>query len=229
VSGQRVAASEPAATFGTGVWSFTSVEFRVAFQIMQTAEACLARRTLVRLFLTVGQEVAFKIVVSSKVRGAIWAFVALRIGRLGAVLVPGQAHLALRRSRVMLRERSWKCECAIARVIARVGRDRLVVMLRRGRTFLVLYGPSGRFNRRRRGSRGEVVGPKTRQAHRARLHVVARDPSGLGDDDGFCSLLDRSAHLCRLGDSIFGSAVHGGLAAEEILDDGHGWVGARLP
>jgi len=78
VSRKRIPAGKSAATFEAGMWPFTSVKFRVAFQIVQTAETCLASRTFVWLFLTMCQEMAFEIVMARKVGGAVGAFVTLR-------------------------------------------------------------------------------------------------------------------------------------------------------
>lgn len=54
MSRECIATSKSAATFEAGMWTLASVEFCVAFQIMQAAETCLAGRAFVRLFLTVG-------------------------------------------------------------------------------------------------------------------------------------------------------------------------------
>ena len=51
---KRVPTSKSAATFEASVWPLASVQFRMAFQIVQTAETRLAGRTFIWLFLTVG-------------------------------------------------------------------------------------------------------------------------------------------------------------------------------
>jgi hypothetical protein len=78
VSRKRIPAGKSAATFEAGMWPFTGVQFRVAFQIVQTAETCLAGRTFVWLFLTMCQKMAFEVVMAREVGGAVWTFVTLR-------------------------------------------------------------------------------------------------------------------------------------------------------
>lgn len=58
VASQGVAAREPAAALWTCVWAFSSVQFRMSFQVVKTSETGLASRTFVRLFLAVGQQMA---------------------------------------------------------------------------------------------------------------------------------------------------------------------------
>ena len=53
VSRKRIAASESTAALKASMGALASVQFRVAFQVMQTTETCLARRAFVRLFLAV--------------------------------------------------------------------------------------------------------------------------------------------------------------------------------
>lgn len=75
--------------------AFSSVEFRVSFQVVETSETGLASRTFVRLFLAVGQEMTLEVVMSGEVGGAVGAFVTFCRGGLGAVLrIAGKAHLA---------------------------------------------------------------------------------------------------------------------------------------
>jgi hypothetical protein len=128
---ESITTSESAATLEAGVWPFASVQFRVAFQIVQTAEPGLARGTFVRLFLAVGQKMALEIVVPRKVSRAIRALVSLGRRRLRRVLaVPWQTHLTSRGPRIRLwREGARERECAIPGVVARIWRDELVVML----------------------------------------------------------------------------------------------------
>jgi hypothetical protein len=52
---ERISPRKSAATFEASVWTFACMEFRVAFQIMQTAETCLAGGTFIRLLLAVGE------------------------------------------------------------------------------------------------------------------------------------------------------------------------------
>jgi hypothetical protein len=73
VSSQGISPSEFATTFGADMWPFARVKFSVALQVMQPTEAGLACLTHVRLFVTVGEEVAFEIVVSRELGSAIWA------------------------------------------------------------------------------------------------------------------------------------------------------------
>jgi hypothetical protein len=54
VSRKRIATCEPAATLVARVWTFASMQFRVAFQIMQTTETRLTGGAFIGLFLTVG-------------------------------------------------------------------------------------------------------------------------------------------------------------------------------
>jgi hypothetical protein len=116
---KRIATREPAAALGTCMWTFSSVEFRVSFQVMKASETRLAGGTLVRLFLAVRQEVALEVVVSRKV------------GRAGAVLrVAGQTHLTRGCTGVVLwGQRARKGECAIAGAFAWIRSDGLVVRL----------------------------------------------------------------------------------------------------
>jgi hypothetical protein len=53
VSRERIPTCKSPATFEASMRAFARVEFRVAFQIMQTAETCLARGAFIRLFLAV--------------------------------------------------------------------------------------------------------------------------------------------------------------------------------
>lgn len=75
---KRVPTSKSAATFEASVWPLASVQFRMAFQIVQTAETRLAGRTFVWLFLTVGQKMALEVVVPCEISRAVWALVAFR-------------------------------------------------------------------------------------------------------------------------------------------------------
>jgi len=77
VPGQGIATGESAAALGTCVWAFSGVKFRVAFQVMQTAETCLAGGARVGLLLAVGEEMALEIVMAREVGGAVRAFVSL--------------------------------------------------------------------------------------------------------------------------------------------------------
>jgi hypothetical protein len=128
---KRIATREPAAALGTCMWTFSSVEFRVSFQVMKASETRLAGGTLVRLFLAVRQEVALEVVVSRKVGRAVGAFVPLCRRRLGAVLrVAGQTHLTRGCTGVVLwGQRARKGECAIAGAFAWIRSDGLVVRL----------------------------------------------------------------------------------------------------
>jgi hypothetical protein len=83
---KRIATRKPAAALGTCMWPFSSVQFRMSFQVVKTAETGLAGGTLVGLFLAVRQEVTLEIVVSREIGGAVGAFVPLRRRGLGAVL-----------------------------------------------------------------------------------------------------------------------------------------------
>lgn len=58
VAGQGITARKPASAFWTCVWAFPRVQFRVSFQVVETSEAGLASRALVRLLLAVGQQMA---------------------------------------------------------------------------------------------------------------------------------------------------------------------------
>jgi hypothetical protein len=128
VSGQCVAASESAPTFRAGVWTFSGMKFCVAFQVVETAETRLARGALVGFLLAVREEMTLEVVMAREIGGAVGTLVALRGGRLRAV-VSGQTHLARWRARVfLLRHWARKCECTIPRVVW-IWRDRLVVML----------------------------------------------------------------------------------------------------
>jgi hypothetical protein len=107
----------------------------VAFQIVQTSKSGLAGRTFVRLFLTVGQKMAFEIVVPREIGGAVGALVTLGGRRLWRVLaISWQTHLPSWRARIWL-GRKWagKREGAVAGVVTRIWRDELVLVL------LVLY------------------------------------------------------------------------------------------
>jgi thiamine transporter ThiT len=128
---KRIATREPAAALGTCMWTFSSVEFRMSFQVVKASETRLAGGTLVGLFLAVRQEVALEVVVSREVGRAVRAFVPLRRRRLGAVLrVAGQTHLACGCTGVVLwGQRARKGECAIAGALAWIRSDGLVVRL----------------------------------------------------------------------------------------------------
>lgn len=118
-------------------------------------------------------------------------------------------------------------EGSIAGVVARVRRNGLVVVLLRrwGGRLLQLRRPRDGFcGSRRRGSR-QVVGAKAGEAHGAGLHVVSSNTSALGDDEGLGGPLQRRTHLRGLRRPVFGSA-HCHLCAQQVLDDGHGWVRA---
>jgi hypothetical protein len=71
VPSQSVPAGELSATFGADMGPLASVKLSVALQIVQSAEARLARLTDVRLFMTMGQKVAFQIVMSCELGGTI--------------------------------------------------------------------------------------------------------------------------------------------------------------
>jgi hypothetical protein len=103
----------------------------VAFQIVQTAETRLTSRALVWFFLAVRQQMAFEVVVSRKVGGAVGAFVTLCRRRFGCVLaIAWQTHLASRGTRIRLWwQRAGKRESAVAGIIAQVWRDELVMVL----------------------------------------------------------------------------------------------------
>ena len=58
VASQGVAARKPPTTLWTCVRAFSSVQFRVSFQVVEAPETGLASRTFVRLLLAVGQEMA---------------------------------------------------------------------------------------------------------------------------------------------------------------------------
>ena len=98
---------------------------------MQTAEARLARSAFVWLLLAVGEQMALEIVVSSEVSRAIRAFVALRRWRFVFILgVTGQAHLALRGTRIVVgSQRTWEGHGTVAWDITGVGGNGLVVMV----------------------------------------------------------------------------------------------------
>ena len=100
-------------------------------------------------------------------------------GRLWCVLaVSWQRHLAGRRARIGLGGHwSGKCECAIARVIAWIWRNELVVML------MVVLGlqrcafllGTRSCLKSARGCRGCRIVTKTREADWTRLHVLSSD------------------------------------------------------
>jgi hypothetical protein len=54
VSRKRIATCKSATTLVARVWTLTSMQFRVAFQIMQTTETRLTGGALIRLFLAMG-------------------------------------------------------------------------------------------------------------------------------------------------------------------------------
>ena len=54
VSRKRIATCKPAATLVARVWPLASMQFRVAFQIMQTTETRLTGGAFIWFFLTVG-------------------------------------------------------------------------------------------------------------------------------------------------------------------------------
>lgn len=73
---QSVATCKAPSTFIACMRPFSGVEFGVAFEVVETAEARLAGLTDVWLLLTVGEQVALEVVVSSKVGGTVWTLVA---------------------------------------------------------------------------------------------------------------------------------------------------------
>lgn len=77
MSGERVSTCKTPSTLVARVWPFACVKLCVAFEVVQSAKPRLAGLTNVRLFLTVGQQVAFEVVVASKIRGAVRALVSL--------------------------------------------------------------------------------------------------------------------------------------------------------
>ena len=60
------------------MWAFARVQLGVSLQVMESAEARLARLALVRLLLTVGEEMALEIVLPSKLGCAVRAAVLFR-------------------------------------------------------------------------------------------------------------------------------------------------------
>lgn len=129
VAGEGIPAGEPPATLRTGVWPLASVQFRVAFQVMQTAETRLASRTLIWLLLAVRQEMALEVVMAREIGRAVGALVPLGRRRLWAVLrVARQAHLPRGSARIVFWGHwAWESKCAIAGAFAGVWRNRLVV------------------------------------------------------------------------------------------------------
>ena len=77
MSRKRVTSRKASTTLIARVRSLSGMQLGVALEVVQATEARLASLTHIRLLLTVGQQVAFEIVVSRKVRGAIWTFVSL--------------------------------------------------------------------------------------------------------------------------------------------------------
>lgn len=98
VRSKVVVAAETRATACTAAWSFvmscqcvatckattalfacmrplTSVKLGVAFEVVQTAETCLAGLTNVWLLLAVGEKVTFEVVMAREVSGAVWTLV----------------------------------------------------------------------------------------------------------------------------------------------------------
>lgn len=131
VAGKSVSARKLAATLGAGVRALACVQLGMTFQVVQTAEAGLARRAFVRLLLAVCQQMTFEVVVSSEVSGAVGALVALGRRGLWAVLVARQAHLARGGAGIVLRrEGSGEGECAVARVLTRIRGNGLMLHLR---------------------------------------------------------------------------------------------------
>ena len=129
---------------------------------------------------------------SRKVGGAIWAFVALSRGRFWSVLaVSWQTHLTCRGARVWLwGQRPWKRKGTVARIVARIWCDELMMMLvvllgMLGRTFptCVTSGSRIAFGGRAAGRVWRVAIAEAGQADWARLHVVAGDVCMVGDDE----------------------------------------------
>lgn len=159
VSGKCVSASESATALRTGMRAFASVELCMALEIMETPEASLTSWALIRFFLAMCQKMALQVVVSREVGSAIRALVALGRGRLWAVLVTGQAHLARRRAGVVVRQRSREGEGTVTWVLVWIRCNVLVMLLRWVWLLLMLLGRGlhgdlrgGAFHGRRVGS-----------------------------------------------------------------------------
>jgi hypothetical protein len=189
------------------MWPLSSVQFRVAFQIVQSTETRLASWTFVRLFLTVCQKMTLEVVVSRKVRCAIRALVSFCRGRFWCVLaVSWQTHLTCRGARIRLRRKwAWKCEGAVAGVVTWVWRNELmvvllVVLMLLRRAFLVCVGlrACGCLECACSGRSGGRIIAIAGQADRTCLHVLARD-SGVPwyDNGGLGELLSLRIRLGR--------------------------------
>jgi hypothetical protein len=82
---KRIASSKLPAALPAFVGPFSSMQFHMALQVVQAAESGITVHTFVWLFLTVGKQVTFQVVVACKLSGAIGAFV-LPVGSVNLTL-----------------------------------------------------------------------------------------------------------------------------------------------
>lgn len=75
VTREGVSSSKLPSTFGTRVRPLAGVELGVSLQVMETPKASLAGLADVWLFLAVGEQMAFEVVVPGEIGGTVWTLV----------------------------------------------------------------------------------------------------------------------------------------------------------
>ena len=73
MSGKRITSGETPTAIRACVGAFASMEFGMALQIMQSSKSRLALLTFKWLLLAMSKQMALEIVMSSELRGAVWA------------------------------------------------------------------------------------------------------------------------------------------------------------
>jgi hypothetical protein len=79
---KSIASGKLSSTLSAFVRPFASVEFHMALEIVQSAEASLTVHTLVWLFLTVCEQMTLEIVMAREFSGTVGTFVAPRRSEL---------------------------------------------------------------------------------------------------------------------------------------------------
>ena len=77
VTRERIPAGEATPAFGTDMRPFAGVQLGVPFQIMQAPETRLTGLANIRLLLTVGEQMAFEVMMPGKLGRTVWTLMLL--------------------------------------------------------------------------------------------------------------------------------------------------------
>jgi hypothetical protein len=186
MTSERIASREASAALGTDMGSFSRVEFRMPFEVMEPSESRLTGLTHVRLLLAVGEEVTLEVMMSREFGGAVRTAVLLGRRRSRTALMEAGVRQTGPATRIIHTHGGHGVGKRLTRVLRELGmliRDAHPIPVVRARLFDGTGTGDGGGVHQGRGRCRMTPGPKG-VAHGAGtrvgidLHVVGRDLQG---------------------------------------------------